>query len=71
MANDDDSNSDNDKVKLTQISVYLHPDELFSLDELVLERRKATGEAVRRNHLIREAIQEFLKQQQEVSSPSH
>jgi hypothetical protein len=71
MASGDGSNSDNDKVKLTQVSVYLHPNELLSLDELALERRRATGEAVRRNHLIREAIQEFLKREQEVSSPSH
>jgi metal-responsive CopG/Arc/MetJ family transcriptional regulator len=52
--------------ELKQISVYLHPDELISLDELVLEKRKANREvAVRRNDLIREAIQEFIQREQQ------
>ena len=66
MARESNPKSDNHKVQLTQISVYLHPKEILSLDKLVLERRQAKGKAVRRNHLIREAIQEFLKRQQEV-----
>ena len=61
MAQNTKLQPDIDEVKLIPTSFYLHPDELIALDELVLQRRRATGKAVRRNHIVREAIQVFLQ----------
>jgi hypothetical protein len=65
MTKNQTGDTTDDEVKLVQTSIYLHPGEINALDILMVQRRQATGQSVRRNQLIREAIQEYLKRQQQ------
>jgi hypothetical protein len=49
------------KETLVKLSLYLIPDEVDALDQLVMKRRRETGRSPRRNALIREAIQQYIK----------
>ena len=49
------------KETLVKLSLYLNPDEVDALDQLVMKRRRETGRSPRRNALIREAIQQYIK----------
>jgi len=49
--------------KAVKVSLYLLPDDISMLDEIIIERRKRTGRSARRTHLIREAIQTWMKAQ--------
>jgi hypothetical protein len=46
---------------LIKLSLYLTPSEVNSLDRLVMKQRSETGRSPRRNQLIREAVQEYLR----------
>jgi hypothetical protein len=52
-----------EKSQAMKVSLYLSPAELDALDAQIIKRRQATGRSPRRTHLIREAIQAWLKQQ--------
>jgi hypothetical protein len=46
-----------------KVSLYLSSDEIDALDAQIIKRRKQTGRSPRRTHLIREAIDVWLSQQ--------
>lgn len=49
--------------KAVKVSLYLLPDDISKLDQIIIDRRKRTGRSARRTHLIREAIQTWMKAQ--------
>jgi len=51
------------KAPLVKLSLYLIPDEVDALDQLVMKRRRKTGRSPRRNALIREAIQQYIEKE--------
>ena len=50
--------------RLIKMSLYLYPHQIDALDDIVKKRRKETGKTPRRNALIQEAIDAWLKTQQ-------
>jgi len=52
-----------EKAPLVKLSLYLIPDEVDALDQLVIKRRRKTGRSPRRNALIREAIQQYIEKE--------
>ena len=51
------------ETPLVKLSLYLIPDEVDALDQLVIKRRRKTGRSPRRNALIREAIQQYIERE--------
>lgn len=51
------------KEESIKLSLYLSPSEVNALDHLVIKQRSETGRSPRRNQLIREAVQAYLKKQ--------
>jgi len=50
-------------IKPIKVSLYLPPEDVNALDQVIIKRRKETGRSPRRTHLIQEAIHAWLKQQ--------
>ena len=50
-----------------QVSLSLPREHLYALDELVLERRKGTGDSVKRIDLLREAVEAYLRNHGKIS----
>jgi metal-responsive CopG/Arc/MetJ family transcriptional regulator len=46
-----------------QVSIYLEKNVLLALDELALKRRRESDQVVKRSHLIRKAIEQYLKRE--------
>jgi len=49
--------------KTVKVSLYLFPDDISRLDQIIIDRRTRTGRSTRRTELMREAIGVWLKAQ--------
>jgi len=55
---------DPDDSKPIKVSLYLKPEAINALDEVIMQRRLQDGSSPRRTHLIREAIELWLEAQE-------